>query len=157
MTKERLEELIKQNGLVYFGTYNEDNVFILREVKLSNCFICDNYLHDGQDCCYYDFVDLFETKEQAEWHCKMDAERTERFEPPMWEDIEDEYSFDFDCFTNQRRYGFRVIKHFDQIYIFKYNSFGEYTFNEFATKENYEKACGIVRDLFKGESNGKNS
>ena len=98
-----------------------------------------------------DVKDLFETKEQAEWHTKTYTARFERFEPPMWEEIEDEYSFDFDCFTNQRRYGFRVIKHFDQIYIFKYNSCADYAFNDFATKENYEKACEIVRDLFKGE------
>lgn len=151
ITEERLEELIKQNGMVYFGTYNEDNVFILRKIKLSHCYILDNELHDEQECCYYDFADLFETKEQAKWHCKVDAERIERFEPPMWEDLPDYYEFHF----RHHCYGFVdfVVRKNNFICIDNEegsaNLFSEYGVR--ADKENYEKACEIVRDLFKGE------
>jgi hypothetical protein len=100
---------------------------------------------------YLNLDNVFETKEQAEWALKTVAERTERFEPPMWEVIEN--SFTFRWFTDGNEYVFTVNKEDDILLIglaFEYCN----EFDKPATKENYEKACEIVRDLFKGESNG---
>lgn len=92
------------------------------------------------------------TKEQYQWHCKTYADRIERFEPPMWEDIED-YFF---IFVNQTKdeyilWKFEVIKgkHANSCISIWNDKYELYVAD--ATKENYEKACEIVRDLFKGE------
>ena len=77
------------------------------------------------------------------------AERTERFEPPMWEDIKDGYMFGF----------VNMEKHFGKTITFFVNKNGGFILIEKtgekepiwykpATKENYIKACEIVRDLF---------
>ena len=72
----------------------------------------------------------------------------ERFEPPMWEDIgEDQYDFKF--FINNVCYSFIVSRylwgHQREIVIEKDSCI---LFDKPATKENYIKACEIVRDLF---------
>lgn len=103
---------------------------------------------DPLDEWYYLTGNCFKTKEKAEWHCKMNAERTERFEPPMWEDIKEYYQF---CWVNESfdLFYFEVTDDRDTILVGKVN--GKNLFEGKATKENYEKACEIVRDLFGGE------
>ena len=97
MTKERLEELIRQGGTVYKHNGGEIQLINSKETRYN---ISDNgYLHIG---CLANFkyhgsdrwIDvyiepdkLYETKEQAEWYAKTYAERIERFEPPMWEEV----------------------------------------------------------------------
>lgn len=179
MTKERVEELIKQCGTVYKIDYGKVWKMSLINDEKNHCDISrDKFLHfhellefndsfDNRWTDYYVGLDeLFESKEQAEWVCKNHAERTERFEPPMWEDIEDEYEFYFTCQDYKSKSSnpcgmfvvnkkgtlknyilVRNVSHYPNIF----------TFDAPATKENYEKACEIVRDLFKGESNGKNA
>lgn len=123
------------------------------------------------DICHipydYQFNQIFETETEAEkelerqiWKEKVTAERTERFEPPMWEDIEDNYEFYFTCQDYKSKSSnpcgmfvvnkkgtlknyilVRNVSHYPNIF----------TFDEPATKENYERACEIVRDLFGGE------
>ena len=147
MTKERLEELIKQEVIVYTPT----STIRLRK----NDHVCSNneilgmkqqgfYLVNNFRCFLLDKI--YETKEQAEWHCKNDTERTERFEPPMWEDIDNVYEFLFigknghvDKLSVEKK-GYK-----SKIYIMSCQ------YIKPATKENYEKACEIVRDLFKGK------
>lgn len=88
---------------------------------------------------------VLENKDKDEWHSKMDGERIERFEPPKWEEIKDEFVFKF--LVNDYLFRFYVDKDFCDI-------FGQldgddcYLVSKPATKENYEKACEIVRDLF---------
>ena len=160
MTKERLEELIKQQATIWSNTiWYHGKIYLINSSIDEYRIIEDNFDNvylshhtKGTDDCYdgqWALEELREDVDCAEWEYKMHAERTERFEPPMWEDIEYKYSFDF--LVNQRLYGFRVNKDNDQICIFKYNSIVGDIFNKFATKENYEKACEMVRDLFKGE------
>lgn len=90
------------------------------------------------------------TKEQVEWAKKMHATRTERFEPPMWEEIEKKYDFYF--YIKDTSYNFHVNKDLRRIEFSKdfIGTIFLFRSKEF-TKENYEKACEIVRDLFKGE------
>jgi len=159
ITAERLEELIKQGGKAW--GYNDESVFDLplkntkdRIVAIpANSLIVDWYAgkDKGWFTAYYDPNKLCETKEQAEWHLKNDAERTERFEPPMWEDmqkiLQQEPYYNFVFVKNNRIYEFVVsdklgVRNYDCIDVDKYLFFGN------STKENYIKACEIVRDLF---------
>lgn len=159
MTKERLNNLIKQRGFVYV---TKDNKII--KINLETCIIDDNLLLVGYDFCFddcedcYDISRLYETREQAEWGYKMHAERTERFEPPMWEDIKGYYRFNFMNCENGvwKKYSFELLKKQDDkakeggcisIWTGTKDIYNKTT----PTKENYEKACEIVRDLFKGE------
>lgn len=157
ITTERLKELIKQKGVVYKISYGEVWEMPLINDEKNHCDIsCDKFLHfhellefnDSLDNRWTDYYvglnELFESKEQAEWVCKMTAERTERFEPPMWEDIDNFYDFRF--IVNNKCLRLYVRKDVDCILIFTEDD--DRIFNEPATKENYIKACEIVRDLF---------
>ena len=152
MTKERLEELINQKATIYAVYFNLNKVF---EEELNECSwsvdkqgnLVEHYL----DSSYvYKSYSLFETKDQAKWALKNYAERTERFEPPMWEDIEKEYSFNF--FVGDNSYYFIAHKRLQNIDCVVNNHYSLFSYRDKeCTKENYEKACEIVRDLFKGE------
>lgn len=162
ITAERLEELIKQGGTAW--GYNDKSVFDLplkntkdRIVAIpANSLIVDWYAGKGKGwfTAYYDPNKLYETKEQAEWVCKMHAERTDRFEPPMWEDIKRFYGFSFygnviDELYHREEYRFFVDKlaAITVVDISKKQPFRD-VYSAYATKENYIKACEIVRDLF---------
>ena len=156
MTKERLEELIKQKATIYTVYFNLIKVF---EEELNECSwsvdkqgnLVEHYLDSSH---VYKSYSLFETKEQAEWALKTVAERTERFEPPMWEEIENKYFFRF--MLGEQFCDFCVCKSYHASWtndIFVGSENGHTYFSTEATKENYIKACEMVRDLFKGESN----
>ena len=94
-----------------------------------------------------------EDVDRAKWERDMTAERTERFEPPMWDEIED-YSYRF---VWQKQFILLDIHKDDDdesdmsyihIYNFTDNGYIFYKIGDDATKENYIKACEIVRDLF---------
>ena len=170
MTKEQLEELIEQgatiwsntmwyHGKIYLANTDTDKYTIKRSSRFG--YLLKHHkkgTNEVYDSCW-GLEDLREDVERAEWEYKMTAERTERFEPPMWEDIEDKYCFSF-C-ENFGKYG--------DLYILDINKYcninwaitveknSDIIFSGTATKENYEKACEMVRDLFKGENNGKNA
>lgn len=145
MTKERLEEIIKQGGWIWILDKNSRFGLQLSD----KFFIKDNFLRSELGTKYAKLDDIFETKYQAEWALKTVTERIERFEPPMWEDI-DYYCFSF-VQPNNDFVKFEVKKN-EYIEIAE-NEYEElfYKSGEEATKENYEKACEMVRDLFKGE------
>ena len=137
ITAERLEELRNQCATVYIVFAGEKEATALNIVDVDEWLLASRFLEK-----------VFETKEQAEWAEKMYTERTERFEPPMWEDIgEDQYVFKF--FINNVCYTFTVSRylwgHQREIVIEKDSCI---LFDKPATKENYIKACEIVRDLF---------
>ena len=149
MTEERLKELIKQGGWIWildkgcrFGLQVDDKFFVK-----------DNFLRSGLGTKYAKLNDIFETKEQAEWALKTVTERTERFEPPMWEDLS-EFKFNFLTKNENGIYEemrFLAIKHENFNEIILRNEFLEdyIIYDIHATKENYIKACEMVRDLFK--------
>ena len=96
ITAERLEELIKQGATIYHILFNGFDLVDLTKIKELDRNNHFQYYND----CFSQYVrannkDLYETQEQAEWYCKMTAERTERFEPPMWEDLPIKWDFYF--------------------------------------------------------------
>lgn len=144
ITAERLEELIKQGATIYISYFKEFETIKLCE----DCEITsqgDLWFFENRMCAFAHKEQLFETKERVEWHCKMTAERTERFEPPMWEDIEKDYEFSF------IKDGFLVTLDLKKEKWLTVTSGICLRFDVLGckvTKENYIKACEIVRDLF---------
>ena len=160
ISKERLEELIKQGATIYstdtkmYGLvkwlelenklerleFNKDG-----EVKL---FIIDNgWWH------WFNLKDLYEDLEDVKWHKEFGCiERTERLELPTWEEISRD--------LKDVPAGTYVIKEFDDVSLeyIKYNEVfigiykGDYEWKEWeATKENYTLACIKAKELFLGE------
>ena len=144
ITAERLEELIKQGATIY-----SINDYAVAEIDLADeiAEVCGDTLY-YQDGIWCYIKDLFETIEQAGWASKTLAERTERFEPPMWDEIEDDYLYKF--YINQKEFKFYINKFTDCVYIYNLDDTQVVydVFDEPVTKENYIKACEIVRDLF---------
>ena len=152
MTKERLEELIKQEARVYTPTstirlHKDDRVCSDKEILgIKQGFYL---VHRNM---WFPLNRVYETKEQVEWRNKTYTERTERFEPPMWEDLSyGWWTFDFIAkegdFVNH--YVFRISKLISISIVNETDT--QKIFTSDPTKENYEKACEIVRDLFKGD------
>lgn len=148
MTKERYEELKKQGGTIWHWEYGE--------IKLEDTDICEvsdlSGNHTGWNIIYFgghydvflELEDLEEDPIKGKWKHKMTAERTERFEPPMREEIENFYDFRF--IVNNKCLRLYVRKDTDCIVLFTEDD--DRMFEAPATKENYEKACEIVRGLF---------
>ena len=105
MTKERLKELIKQGNLVWAFSWTSGEKRIV-EINLQ-----ENEPEISGDLLYFwdkDWIEhryglesIFDTKEEAEWQLEFgNITHTERFEPPMWEDLQDaleviDYKFAF--------------------------------------------------------------
>lgn len=150
MTKERLEELIKQRATIWYDGHfeiklNPEQYSITEAFGETVLWYQPKDQPSGYDWSWELDV-LREDVDRAKWEHKMHTQRTERFEPPMWEDVKNEYSFKF--VVDQILYKFIVTKNNNAIGI--YNATTEPDlFTAPATKKNYEKACEIVRDLFK--------
>lgn len=153
MTKERLEELIKQCATIWYGRcrwgcpIKLDTVhFVIVNDRL---YYQKNKKRIGDG---WELKELREDVDRAKWHLKNDAVRTERFEPPMWEDIEDYYRFNF--VLDNKLAAFVVGK--GSWITVAVNGGAKKLFEvhrDDVIKENYEKACEIVRDLFGGGRN----
>ena len=163
MTKERLEELIKQKATICIMWHPSSPNETL-QIKLDSKKYKIDYPYlkrNGKILCL--FKQLYELKEieliieQAEWHLKTYTERMERFEPPMWEEIKNTYGFRFIYYDDIIEFTVNYSTMLDDVefntqkIVIRNLDERELLFVEKATKKNYEKACGIVRDLFRGE------
>lgn len=161
MTDKQLEKLIKQGGIV--GNIDE-HIAIKLDPNIHEIF----YPYDGSSECLYEkdltlgksvykcrVFDLEKISkkyfDKITWYNKTHAEHTERFEPPMWEDmqkiLQQEPYYNFVFVKNNSIYEFVVsdklgVRNYNCIDLDKCLFFGN------STKENYIKACEIVRDLF---------
>lgn len=148
MTIEQLEELIEQKGTVYdtdgseIELYSKDKCHIVSKFNGNDDYLLVRYANVFR----YISISHLMDKEHYEWRQKTVAERTQRFEPPMWEDIEEHYTFDW--LNTGHHYRLAVDRPHQCIVITDF-TIKEDIFDELAIKENYEKACRIVRDLFK--------
>ena len=165
ITTERLEELIKQGatiwsdaswykGKIHLINNDTDEYQVIMPNHIDDEYVYLNHHKKGTEHIYdgdWCLEDLREDADRAEWEYKMTAERTDRFDPPMWEDmqkiLQQEPYYNFVFVKNNRVYEFVVsdklgVRNYDCIDLDKYLFFGN------STKENYTKACEIVRDLF---------
>ena len=159
ISKERLEELIKQCATIYDVCWY--NVY---EEKLgSNHFvgIADDEIslmqrYNGYERELIDHAkNLFEIKEEAEWFAEFgDIERTERLELPNWEEKNCIiYTFYSPIKKGGKQYEFRLFKGGNITIWRTYDMYQ--VFNESATKENYTIACRKAKELFLGTEDEK--
>lgn len=147
MTKERLEELIKQCATIWYGRcrwgcpiIKLDTVhFVIVNDRL---YYQKNKKRIGDG---WELKELREDVDRCKWEHKMFLSRTERFEPPMWEEVYSNGGYCFKTIIDYKVLCF--ITSLDTVEV-KFQEDKECLILQKATKENYEKACEIVRDLF---------
>lgn len=154
ISKERLEELIKKGATIY-TKYSEkykldENDFI--SIKCGKDFLkCFDNIEFIYDIDYLE--NLYETKEQAEWHLKYHATRIEELDLPMWEEFKNYNENISVSFVGEDWAVYELsndidIYHKPRILL---TADGEYFEEWKSTEENYEKACDLCLKLFKGE------
>ena len=167
ITKERLEELIEQGATVW-NVYVNEIILQNNEVRYSDgyygekSYIKDNNLiieswGDEDINLMYSLDQLFETKEEAEWHKEFGCIwRMERLELPTWEEFEKtKISVKFrNKETKYSMYVFVKNKNTNNCRIIIYADGGEQDWMVFEmplTKENYTLACRKCKELFLGK------
>ena len=164
ITKERLEELIKQCATIWYLSRNNDNNerTIIKEISLENCKAIIRDFSNKQNVFIgievilkskkfvvdrNEFDYLFETKEEAEWHNEFGCiERTERLELPTWEEFIEKEEVIFYSKHNYKIF----ITIVGTKYLVVERLFERYFTGEL-TKENYYEACRKAKELFLGE------
>ena len=153
ITRERLEELIENNGTVYCVG---DNVYKITLDKRYFC-ILGNYLQWSTVLNKLmprrtpHIEDIYETKEDAEFVKEFkNITRTETLNLPTWEELKiiDEIKI---YAGNGKRYLVQADEYDISVYASDRYDFILYKRLK-RTKENYIKACTIARKLFLGES-----
>lgn len=150
MTGERFNEIRKrkyaEDRVVYTVFAGDKKATALNIVNDDEWFMAIALLNE-----------VYETKEEAEWYCKMNKSRIEKFEPPMWEEIKGYYRFNFmNCENGAwKKYSFELLKKQDDKakeggYISIWTGTKDIYNKTTPTKENYEKACEMVGKLFGG-------
>ena len=91
ITKERLEELIEKEEMVYkvdiFKNIEPYKLFQTMRIENNSVYcMAENNLH-------FDIEEVYETKAEAEWVAKMHTARTEYFEPPFELKDNEKYKF----------------------------------------------------------------
>lgn len=160
ISKERLEELINEGATIYTidKTVNypiplfldEHYVILAKEDGAEECLA---YTHErvieGKGEL---LINLYETQEQAEWHLKYHATRTEELNLPTWEEFDKNnkticfIAKDWQCYELGFAFGDTETICLDKI-VLGVNT-NQKTWK--ATEENYIKACDLCLKLFKG-------
>lgn len=154
ITKERLEELVKQGATIY-DIFKGDIYFV--NLTMAKYYDVPKYIEYKND--YYNcnltrsIQDLFETKEEAEWYLEFgNITRTETLKLPTWE-----------YWQKVSKYGMYAMSFFDKenhycelqiletIKVVKWGYGRTVEFENSATKENYIEACELCKKLFLGE------
>ena len=153
ITRERLEELIENNGTVYCVL---DNVYKITLDKRYFC-ILGNYLQWStvlnklmpRHTPHID--DIYETKEDAEFVKEFkNITRTETLNLPTWEELKiiDEIKI---YGENGKQYLVQADEY--DISVYASDGYDFILYKRFErTKDNYIKACTIDRKLFLGEN-----
>ena len=172
ITKERLEQLIKQEATIWkvpYGTPIETKLhklsFVGNKLNLKEDYLMEYSLKNCDYIMSGILSQLFETKEDAEEYAEFgNITRTERLKLPSWEDVKDagydeiffvkdnrfdsgviQYYFLVAEQTNQIQIMFREIEHIMTIDAY------DVIFSKPLTRENYDEARRLCVKLFKGE------
>ena len=156
ISKERLQKLIKQEATIWADDYGE--IQLCEKSEVCRVISCEgeSYCLSGfiYDCEFFPFAvipeELEEDIEKGKWCYEMHASRLERFEPPLWEEIKENTDWRFSFFTRDGRDYYFIVSGVLE-YIELDSEYSESYYFDF-TKEDYIKACTIVRNLFLGES-----
>lgn len=158
ISRERLEELIKEGATIY-KVYAD---VCVTEIKLNKVnFKVDNaYLWQKMrgafKGCGYPLDKLFETKEDAEWFLEFgNITRTEKLDLPTWEEFNkwDKLVKFYNNSTNYSMYVFIKNKNTNNCRVIIYADDGEQdwiVFEQPLIKENYTLACRKAKELFMG-------
>lgn len=147
ISKERLEELIEQGATVWVirscGIFKRELKNRTFDFELLGVLVSNS----GIPYERWFYIDLFETKEEAEWHKEFGCiERTEILKLPTWEEfLKTEETF---MFKSKRNQIISLFRDENTIYL------EDETWNilrEDLTKENYTLACRKCKELFLGE------
>lgn len=143
ISEERLEEIIKNKGVVWvYSTYSKP----YRILPIT--FDGEREINSHTFCLNWNVKNIFETKEDAEFYVEFSCiERTERLELPTWEEFKNK-----DCVSFITRIGKKInILNYDfnnEIYISD-NWYISETFEY--TQDGYTLACRKAKELFLGE------
>lgn len=146
ITKERIDELIKNKAKIY-GISKSGEVFCLglkfREHTLNNKKWLENK--------YEVYGKFYENKEDAEFVAKYHTSRVEKFEPPTLEEFKQGKFYHFiskDCFYSLSP----NLVHGEVVIYESVHGGGNFiVYKQPLTKENYIKAVEKARKLFLGE------
>lgn len=157
ITRERLQELIKNNARIFYIINNSqicilklDNSYGISVDEYNKANNCKPMLyHSGyvyQDIC--EAEKCFESKEDAEWWLQYgNITRTETLSLPSWEEAKEKMgSVMFYIKTGNILFGVSD----DRTRIFIQSD--ETLFDKPLTKENYTEACRLAKKLFLGEN-----
>ena len=146
ISKERLEEIIKNKGVVWvYSTYSKP----YRILPIT--FNGEREINPHTFCLNWNVKNIFETKDDAEFYAEFSCvERVERLELPTWEEFIDQEEFGF-----YQKYGrkYTVIRVLETKYLVVETNFERYYTGDL-TKENYILACRKCKELFLGGSDG---
>ena len=170
ITKERLEELIKEGATIYVP---DDLWQTIGEIHLEKkCYISENNKLCNDEITYKDLPgaiamysipleELFETKEDARWELEMTATRTETLKLPTWKEFNKD-NFGIKFYNKSREFCLHRVRYSasDKNPLWKIDLYESYGDDEDTvawekswdlTKENYIEACKLCIKLFKGE------
>lgn len=155
ISKERLEELIKDGGTIFYLSGKTIEKKVLKH-KYFEYFINEKTQHlvewqkeFGLGMWEHKLSKLFETEEDAKWHKEFKRiPRTDYLDLPTWEEFK--YSDGF-SFTSKDG---RKIAIYNFSYIPTIHISDEWFMDEDFeyTKDGYIKACQKARELFLGET-----
>lgn len=153
--KDRLSKLIEEKATIYEAKYNNINPVYLgnpiRNISYKYGFISFEPRFEEKYKSHKYLKNLFETKEEAEWQNKIPTKRVEKFEPLYYDNIDQNYCYDY-RFTSENKHEYLIrISGKDLILFWVDCDYKEYYKN---TKENYEKLIEKCRKIFLGGDNG---
>lgn len=153
ISKERLEELIKQGATIWHDDYGEINldkkfcdiceVKSLQDAHIGWVLFFEYEYENVRHSADVEIEALEEDVETAKWHYEMDCSRIERLDLPTWEEF-------YNGFDDVEFYG-KDKKH----YLISAD-YGEEDINLIEkfplTKDGYLSACRLAKKLFLGEN-----
>ena len=141
ITKERLEELAKENAKIYYIPFGDISIERTAKSVYERFFI-------KKDFAPYNIYEknYYETKEEVEFVQKFHTRKIIYFEPPTWEEFLKTEHYDFHA---QKKTMPTIINiHSKYIYV---EDFEKVHLILDLSKENYYKAVECAKKLFLGE------